>query len=68
MWARERILGGLSSGEGLIDAVRDAREEQHPIKEKGRVVDYQMVVADPGVDDKRLLVMEGEFASVLTSW
>ena len=41
-WANQRIKGGLSSGEGLIEAVRDSEGK-----------------------DKRLLVVESEFASVL---
>jgi len=36
-----------------------------PIKKKGRVTGYEEVMADEGVKDKRLLVFEGEFASVL---
>jgi hypothetical protein len=49
VWNQERIRGGLSSGEGLITAVRDGTSAE-----------------DPGVVDKRLLVIEPEFASVLT--
>lgn len=65
-WMEERIPAGLSSGEGLIWAVRDPIHKHEPIKEKGgRVVEYQNVVADPGVADKRLLVVEAEFASPL---
>lgn len=64
-WARERIQGGMSSGEGLIDAVRDAREERQPIRERSRVVDYQVVEVDAGVTDKRLLCYEPELARVL---
>lgn len=59
------IVHGLSSGEGLIHAVRDPIERRDPIKEKGRVVGYETVIADHGVEDKRLLVVEAEFASVL---
>lgn len=64
-WARDCVQSGLSSGEGLIWAVRDPVEKQEPIREKGRIVDYQMAVVDPGVEDKRLLTMEPEFAIVL---
>jgi len=64
-WTSERIQDGLSSGEGLIWAVRDAIETQHPIKERGRVVGYQMVIDDAGVSDKRLLVIQPELASTL---
>lgn len=65
IWATDRVVSGLSSGEGLIWHVRDPIEQQQPIKEKLRVVDYQSVVIDPGVSDKRLLIIEEEFANVL---
>jgi len=64
-WTLSNISGGCGSGEGLIAAVRDAMTKREPIKEKGRVVGYQDVEVDPGVLDKRLLVQEPEFASVL---
>jgi hypothetical protein len=64
-WCKACITGGLSSGEGLIWHVRDKVERNEPIKEKGRVTGYQMVVADEGVADKRLLIIESEFAQVL---
>jgi len=64
-WASNRILAGMSSGEGLIWAVRDPISKQEPIKEKGILKGYQDVEADPGITDKRLLVVESEFASVL---
>jgi len=56
---------GLSSGEGLIWAVRDAIEKKEPVKQKGKTVDHETVVADQGVDDKRCLVSESEFAQCL---
>ncbi len=59
------IQTGLSSGEGLIWAVRNEIHKRQPIRENGRVVDYEDVVSDPGVRDKRLLIVEGEFASTL---
>jgi DNA-binding transcriptional ArsR family regulator len=64
-WFDSRVQSGLSSGEGFVWAVRDAIEEQQPIKDKGRVIDYQTVITDPGVTDKRLLVVESEFGSTL---
>ena len=64
-WTQERVVSGLSSGEGLIWAVRDPIETQQPLKEKGRVAGYEMVVTDPGVTDKRVLVIEEEFAQTL---
>ena len=66
VWANTRNMGGLSSGEGLIWAVRDPIEKTEAIKEKGRYTgEYETVIVDAGVDDKRLLVFEPEFASVL---
>jgi hypothetical protein len=64
-WAKDRIQGGLASGEGLIHAVRDARSERRPIMEKGRCAGYETVETDAGVSDKRLQVVESEFARVL---
>ena len=48
--------GPLSSGEGLVYAMRDESEQQ----KKGEPV-------DPGVDDKRLLIIDGEFGGALTA-
>lgn len=61
--ARKR--SGLSSGEGLIQSVRDAREEDVAIKEKGAQQRVERQVVDTGETDKRLLVIESEFGSVL---
>jgi len=60
-----KIQTGLSSGEGLIWAVRDEIRRKQPVKEKGRVVDYEEVIVEEGIDDKRLLVLESEFAQTL---
>jgi hypothetical protein len=49
-WANDRFPGGLSSGEGLIYAVRDPGGDD-----------------DPGVGDKRLMIIEPEFAHVLSA-
>jgi len=66
VWAENRVVAGLSSGEGLIWAVRDQIEKQEPIRDKRKVITgYQTVITDHGVADKRLLVIEPEFASVL---
>jgi hypothetical protein len=64
-WAAERVQTGLSSGEGLIWAVRDPITKRERVKERGEPVRYEDVEADPGVEDKRLLVYEPEFANVL---
>ena len=56
------IQSGLSSGEGLIWAVRDPIYRIERDKKSGTT---EEVLIDPGIDDKRLLVIESEFASVL---
>lgn len=55
-----RVRSGLSSGEGLIAEIRDATPDREDAK--GRTIP-----GDIGVSDKRLLVIESEFASVLES-
>jgi hypothetical protein len=55
-WADQRIQGGLVSGEGLIHAVRDA--DPNAPRKKG-------APPDPGVADKRLLVVETELSRAL---
>ena len=64
-WAKDHISQGLSSGEGLIWAVRDEIRKKEPVKEKGKVIEYHEVISDEGVLDKRLLIVEPEFASTL---
>ena len=63
-WVRTRVESGLSSGEGLIWAVRDPGERHERISEGGQTR-YEPRIGDPGVADKRLLVLEEEFASTL---
>lgn len=60
-WVEQRVTGGLSSGEGLIWQVRD------PIfaTETDQYGMQVTVLKDAGVDDKRLMLNEAEFASVL---
>lgn len=57
-----RVVEGLSSGEGLKFHVRDLREEDQFDKKKGTT---ETVLVDPGVTDKRLLVVESEFSQAL---
>ncbi len=59
-WEKARIQDGLSSGEGLIWAVRDGSQQPLP------PVGGKAQGTDPGVEDKRLLIMQSEFASVLS--
>lgn len=55
--------GPLSSGEGLIFAVRDERSEYVVDRSKG---EGKLVVVDLGVEDKRLFVIDQEFAGALS--
>lgn len=64
-WVEERIVSGLASGEGLVHAVRDAVTRTEPVREGKEIVDYAPVVVDPGVEDKRLLVVESELGAAL---
>jgi hypothetical protein len=65
-WASERMLSGLSSGEGVLWAVRDPIYKTEAVKARGKATgEVQTVLVDPGVDDKRLLVVEGELAQAL---
>ncbi len=64
-WYSDSLFKGLSSGEGLIWCIRDPIERTEPIKERGKVTDYQNVMVDPGVSDKRAMITESEFANVL---
>jgi hypothetical protein len=64
-WCEKRIKGGLSSGEGLVYAVRDQRMEKKPYRDKGRIAGYEDVLVDEGEVDKRLLCVEEEFVQAL---
>jgi hypothetical protein len=65
-WAHNNVETGLSSGEGVIHRIRDKIDEEKPIKEKGQYTgEYKTVTVDPGIDDKRLFVLETEFCSPL---
>jgi len=58
-WARKCIKGGIVSGEGLIFHLRDPIERAEALKQKGRHTgEFEIFTDDPGVEDKRLLVME----------
>jgi len=56
-WLAERIRDGFPSGESIIHAVRDPRTIK---TKKGQE-------QDPGVTDKRLLILEEEFSQFLTT-
>ena len=57
-WRDECTTTGLSTGEGLIERVRDPEYERN--KKTG-----EMELVHPGVKDKRLLVTEQEFSKPL---
>ena len=57
-WYDDRTKSGLSSGEGLINEVRDERKEWN----RRRAARKSLIA---GVKDKRLMVSEPEFAGVL---
>jgi len=52
--------GPFSSGEGIIHAIRDAVK-------KWNVKDQVDEVSDPGIEDKRLFVLDEEFGGVLAN-
>jgi hypothetical protein len=56
-WVKKCIQSGLSSGEGVIQAIRDPITKEN---DKGKEV-----VVDKGVKDKRLLLDEREFFGAL---
>jgi hypothetical protein len=65
-WEQKHIQSGLVSGEGLIYHIRDPIWK--PVQARGNrlltpLSDKRLV--DPGVTDKRLMIVEPEFPSVL---
>jgi hypothetical protein len=60
-WADGQIMNGLSSGEGMIWAVRDAIVKRVKVG-----MDFEEREIDPGVIDKRALWIESEFGSTLS--
>ncbi len=63
----ERNTGsGLSTGEGLIHAIRDPRRDMVEIKEgRGGQCRREEQLVDVGVNDKRFFIEESEFAVAL---
>lgn len=58
---------GLSTGEGLIDSVKDPAFKSEPVREDGKIVRYEDRMTDKGVEDKRFLIIESELAGPLAS-
>ncbi len=63
-WVK-RPQTGLSSGEGLICAVKDPVWRKNARKKGGKLDQEEEVLFDAGVEDKRCLVSAPEFVSVL---
>jgi hypothetical protein len=63
-WTATRVASGLSSGEGVIYEVRDPIVGSVRDKKTGLVTTETV---DQGVEDKRLLLFEGEVAKALRS-
>ena len=66
-WSDHCIKSGLVSGEGLIHAAHDEIwvREKVPQGGKGKPPKYEWVLKEEAVQDKRLLVIEQEFANLL---
>jgi hypothetical protein len=60
-WSKECLTSGLTSGEGLIYAVRD------PVTKRARQKDgsYEDEIVDQGITDKRRTFVESELSSTL---
>ena len=61
-WTGHRVHTGLSSGEGVIWEVRDPIIKLAKDRKSGATVEE---VIDQGVSDKRLMIIESEFAGAL---
>jgi hypothetical protein len=67
-WAVRRVAGGLSTGEGVVHQVRDPLIKRRKAKNASEEADADGMVEeleDPGEPDRRLLVVEPEFAQTL---
>lgn len=61
-WAESCQSPNLVSGEGVIDALRDRVTKLVPVK-GGAPDEFEEIVIDPGVQDKRLLITCAELVS-----
>lgn len=65
-WLENRVKSGVSSAEGVIHLARDPVYTREKVGgKKGEPIVYQEVQSDPGEEDKRVLLLEPEFANVL---
>jgi len=65
-WAQHCRSPNLVSGEGVIDALRDEVVKYVPVK-NGAPGEFETVVVDPGVEDKRLMIVCPEFVAALNA-
>ncbi len=61
-WADNCQSPNLTSGEGVVDALRDPVQKA-VAKKGGGPDDFEVVTVDPGVPDKRLLIVSAELVS-----
>jgi hypothetical protein len=66
-WREICVKSGLVSGEGVIHAAHDDIRVREKVSQrgKGKPPIYEWVLKEPNVEDKRLLVIEQEFAALL---
>jgi hypothetical protein len=67
-WLSNRMRDGFQSGESLVHAVRDPQYGIIPVNKRkaGHADKAEQTLIDKGVSDKRLLIVEEEFARLLT--
>ena len=63
------VLSSLTSGEGVIEYLRDPTIKQVPTadSESGVVTEFRNEVVSPGATDKRLQVIDSELARIFTN-
>jgi len=59
-WYRDRVMSGFGSAEAIINSIRD--DSVQPVHKQKNNTFSNVVV--PGVKDKRLMIREGELASI----
>ena len=65
-WSEHCRSPNLASGEGVIDALRDPVVKYAPVK-NGGPGEFETIVVEPGVEDKRLMIVCPEFVAALNA-
>lgn len=66
VWSSTRVMSNISTGEGVIWAVRDPIMKTKDVLKAGKPTGERVEhLEDAGIEDKRLFVQESEFVSVL---